>query len=195
VSHQIAFFWSIAGAAALLGCARAGRATTATLVFCVSLACMFGTSALYHRLDWSRLKRVDHAAVFVAIAGGYTPLLALAPSSSGARGALVLTWIGASLGVLKAVLWPNAPSWITALACALLGWTLALEVVKRSSSVAPLCIALFVASGVLYTIGAVVYATRRPNPLPRVFGYHEVFHALVVLGTASLFVHVAMLLR
>jgi hemolysin III len=175
-------------------------ATAAVFVFAVSLANLFGTSALYHRVDWSprarrRLRRLDHAAIFVLIAGGYTPLFALIPSSEGGHGALAAIWVGATVGVVKSLVWPDAPKWMTALLCVVLGWTVVGQVVDRASAVGALSIGLLVASGLIYSFGAVVYALKRPDPLPRVFGYHEVFHALVVVASVCLFGHVLTLLR
>jgi hemolysin III len=196
VSHQIAFFVAIAASVALVVRAHTPRAALATLVFGACLTIMFGTSALLHRGAWAprrarRLARIDHAAAFVAMAGGFTPLFALVPA--GGHGALAAAWIGASLGVLRIALWPTAPRWLRVLVYVALGWALAGEVLRRASSIGPLCLAMFVAAGVLFSIGAVVYGTRRPSLSPRVFGYHEVFHALIVAGTACLFVHVVTL--
>ena len=141
------------------------------------------------------MRRLDHSAVVVAIAGGYTPLLALVPSSSGGHGALAVMWIGAGIGVIRALAWPRAPTWVAASLCVAIGWVGAGQVIDRMPAAGALTIAAFVASGLLYTLGAIVYATKRPDPVPHIFGYHEVFHALVVLGTALLFGHVALVLR
>lgn len=200
VSHQISFFCALAACAALVARARPGTATAAAFVFSASLVNLFGTSALYHRVDWSpnarkRMRRLDHAAIFVLIAGGYTPLFALVPSSGGGRGALAAIWAGALVGVLKSLAWPGAPKWVTALLCVGLGWTVVGEVVDRAASAGAPSIGLLVASGVTYSLGALVYALKRPDPLPRVFGYHEVFHAMVVVASVCLFAHVALVLR
>lgn len=200
VSHQISFFCAIAACGALVMRARPGGATAAAFVFSVCLVNLFGTSALYHRVDWSpaarqRMRRLDHAAIFVLIAGGYTPLFGLVRSSSGGHGALAAIWSGALVGVVKSLVWPNAPKWITALLCVALGWTVVGEVIDRSAAVGYLSIGLLVASGVTYSLGAVVYALKRPDPFPRVFGYHEVFHAIVILASIFLFAHVATVLR
>lgn len=199
VSHQVSFFAAIAATAALVARARPGAATAAAFVFGVSLVNLFGTSAVYHRIDWSpqarkRIRRLDHSAIFVLIAGGYTPLFGLIPSQSGGYGALAAIWVGASVGVLKSLVWPDAPKWMTALFCVGLGWTVVGQVLARSSVVGPLCVGLLVASGVIYSLGAVVYALKRPDPLPKVFGYHEVFHALVVVASVCLFAHVVTVL-
>ncbi len=198
VSHQIAFFVALVASTLLVLRAPAGRPSLAAAVFGVGLVTLFGTSALYHRVDWSpvarqRVRRADHSAIFVLIAAGYTPLFALVPSSAGGHGALAVVWIGALVGVVKSFAWPSAPKWVTALLCVGLGWVAVGEVIDRASRVASPGIALLVASGLTYSSGAIVYAAKRPDPLPRVFGYHEVFHAMVVVASACLFAHVSLL--
>jgi len=200
VSHQGAFFVALAATTALVARAHRPEAARAAAIFGASLALLFGVSALYHRVDWRpearrRMRRLDHAAIFVLIAGGYTPLFALVPSTSGGHGALVAIWLGAALGVVKSVAWPDAPKWVTALLCVGLGWMVVGQVADRAPAVGALGIGLLVASGLVYSLGAVVYATKRPDPVPRVFGYHEVFHALVIVASACLFGHVALVLR
>lgn len=195
VSHQISFFCVIVAIVALVLRAHSGPAMAATLVFGASLANLFGTSALYHRIDWSprarkRMRRLDHAAIFLLIGGGYTPIFALVPSTAGGHGALVAIWIGAGVGVIKSLAWPDAPKWMTALLCVVLGWTVIGQVMDRSAVIGALSVWLLVASGVIYSLGAVVYALKRPDPFPRIFGYHEVFHALVVIASVCLFAHV-----
>ena len=128
VSHQVAFFAAIVAAGALVLRSKSSAAFVSALVFGASLALLFGTSALYHRVTWrpaqrQRMRRLDHAAIFILIAGGYTPIFLLVPSSSGGHGALWVIWIGAALGVLKSLLWAHAPKWVTALFCVSLGWT------------------------------------------------------------------------
>lgn len=200
VLHQVAFVLAPVATAALIWMARPGAQRWCTVVFGASLVGLFGVSALYHRVSWRPealgwMRRLDHSAVVVAIAAGYTPLLALVPSSSGGHGALALMWIGAGIGVVRAFAWPRAPAWIAASLCVAIGWVGAGQVIDRLPAAGAWIIGAFVASGLLYTLGAVVYATKRPDPVPHVFGYHEVFHALVVFGTALLFGHVALVLR
>jgi hemolysin III len=109
--------------------------------------------------------------------------------------ALAVIWIGGVLGVIKSLLWPNAPKWVTALLCVGLGWTVVGQVLDRVAVVGGLAIGMLVACGIIYSLGAVVYALRRPNPSPKVFGYHEVFHAIVILASVCLFVHVVLVMR
>lgn len=200
VSHQYAFFASIVATVALIVGARSASAKTAALVFGASLVLLFGTSALYHRIDWSpaarqMMRRLDHAAIFTLIAGGYTPLFMLVPNADGGHGALLAIWLGTAVGVAKSVAWPKAPKWVTAGVCVLLGWTVAGQVMARVGAVGVVAISLIVVSGVVYSAGAIVYALKRPDPFPRTFGYHEVFHALVILASVALFGHVACVIR
>jgi hemolysin III len=200
VSHQISFFVAIIATAVLVMRAGTSPASTAALVFGATLVLLFGTSACYHRISWTpaarqRMRRMDHAAIFTLIAGGYTPLFALVPSPSGGHGALAAIWIGAGVGVVKSLAWPHAPKWLTALLCVAIGWMVIFQVMGRTPMVGTTCVGLLVASGVTYSVGALVYALKRPDPWPRVFGYHEIFHLLVVLASGFLFAHVSLVVR
>lgn len=195
VSHQFAFFVALAASGVLVARAPAGVATWSTAVFGASLVALLGTSALYHRVEWSdvarmRMRRLDHSAIFLLIAGGYTPMFALTAPSRG-WGALTAIWIGASVGVLLSLAWPRAPKWVTAILCVGLGWMVTGPVIDRAPLVGGVAVALLVACGVVYSLGALVYAAKRPDPRPLVFGYHEVFHALVIVASILLFAHVA----
>jgi hemolysin III len=200
VSHQVSFFVAIVATAVLVVRAGTSPASTAALVFGATLVLLFGTSACYHRISWTpaarqRMRRLDHAAIFMLIAGGYTPLFALVPSPSGGHGALAAIWIGAGVGVVKSLAWPHAPKWLTALLCVAIGWMVIFQVMGRTPTVGTTCIGLLVASGVTYSVGALVYASKRPDPWPRVFGYHEIFHLLVVVASGFLFAHVSLVIR
>lgn len=196
VSHKFAFYVALAASVLLVLRAPAGVAVWASAVFGASLVTLFGTSALYHRVDWSdaarmRMRRLDHSAIFVLIAGGYTPIFALTATHGRGYGPLVAIWIGAAVGVLQSLAWPRAPKWVTAILCVGLGWMVTGQVVDRARSVGPAAVALLIGCGVVYSLGALVYAMKRPNPRPLVFGYHEVFHALVIVASVLLFAHVA----
>jgi hemolysin III len=198
VSHQIAAIVAAIATALLVVRARSNDSVFASLVFGTSLTLLLGTSALYHRVTWSpagraRMRKLDHAAIFLLIAGGYTPILWLVPPTETGHRALLLIWIGAALGVLKSIAWSGAPKWLTAGMCVVLGWAGVKSVIERLPLLSPNVVPLIALAGVLYSAGAVIYAIKRPDPFPRVFGYHEVFHALVVLASACLFVHVALL--
>jgi hemolysin III len=199
VSHAAGFFVA-AIATAVVASTQPSHVRAAMLVFGGSLMLLLGTSALYHRIHWApvpraRMRRLDHAAIFILIGGGYTPLFALIPSSSGGHGALWAIWGGVLLGVVKSVFWPNAPKWVTALVCVVLGWTVTGRVIDRYHVVGGTCVWLLVVSGAIYSIGALVYALKRPDPSPRVFGYHEIFHAAVLVASGCLFAHVMLVLR
>jgi hemolysin III len=198
VSHQVAAVVAFLSSFVLVWRADGVAASVAAAVFGACLVIQLGTSALYHRVHWGELgrmwmRRFDHSAIFLMIAGGYTPLLTVVPGAQGSYAALYGVWAGAVLGVVKSLFWAHAPKWITAALCVGLGWALAGPVIDRASVVGWLAIGLVVASGIVYSLGAAVYALKRPNPFPRVFGYHEVFHAFVVAASVLLFVHVAMI--
>ncbi|MDB4946188.1 MAG: putative rane protein hemolysin [Labilithrix sp.] len=200
VSHQIAFFVALVVTAVLVLECRTRAGATATFVFGSSLFLLFGTSALYHRVHWSnvaraRMRRLDHAAIFLLIAGGYTPLFTLAPGANGGRGALVAIWIAGGVGIVKSLVWPHAPKWFTALLAVAIGWMVIGEVIGRTARVGSTSVGLLCAAGATYSVGAVVYALKRPDPWPRTFGYHEIFHLLTILASAMLVAHVALVVR
>lgn len=200
VSHQVGFFVALAAGVVLFAWAKPGIARGAAAVFAGSVALLLGTSALYHRRNWGRLgrermRRLDHAAIFVLIAGGWTPMLIVMPAADGGHVALTVILVGAALGVVKSLLWPNAPKWIIAVLCVALGWAGIGEVARRASVLGSLAVGLLLASGIVYSVGALVYARKRPDPAPEVFGYHEVFHALVLIATACLYGFVIFVLR
>ena len=166
-----------------------GRARAGVVVFAACAALLFGTSAIYHRGRWSArahavLKRLDHSNIFLIIAGSYTPFaLCLLPNEQ-ARMLLVLVWTGALAGVAFRVFWVEAPRWLTTPTYVLLGWIAVFFFGPLLRGGGPLVMSLMVAGGVLYTLGALVYGTRRPDPSPRWFGFHEVFHACTVVAFA-----------
>jgi len=190
VLHQWAFFASLVLGALLVAFAPGGRGTLAAAIYALSVAALFGVSALYHRVDWPtaaarrRMRRLDHTMIFVLIAGSYTPFGLLVLDGPIATIVLITVWAGAAGGALMKLLWIDAPKWLVALTYVLLGWVAvaAFPGLLDELGVAPTLLAG--AGGVLYTLGAVVYALRRPDPAPAVFGYHEVFHALVIAAAA-----------
>jgi hemolysin III len=184
VSHEIAAGVALAGLVALVLLAPGPRARMAALVYGVSLVALFSVSALYHRPVWGArallwMRRLDHSAIFLLIAGTFTPLCLLLGDER-ARTMLAVVWAGAGLGILRALLWPRAPRGLATALYLLLGWAAVPLVPAMYRALGPGSMALLAAGGLLYSVGAVVYATRRPDPFPRVFGYHEVFHALVI---------------
>ena len=199
VSHQLAFFVFLLATTMLFLLVQGAAARWAVGVYGMSICMLLGTSALYHRGRWShkvaaRIQRLDHSAIFVLIAGSYTPLFLLLYPADRAFGPLAMVWLFASLGVLKAMVWPKSPGWVTAALAIGVGWCGVWHVTALADSMGAAALALIVGAGITYTVGGLVYASRRPDPLPKIFGYHEVFHALVVTAGAAHFVHVVLLL-
>jgi hemolysin III len=186
VSHEIAAAFAVAGGVALVQAAPGPRAVLAAAVYGLALTAQFAISALYHRPRWDTrarlvMRRLDHAAIFLLIAGTYTPICLLLPPAS--RGWLLPgVWAGALAGMVLSVAWPLAPKWLMAVLTVALGWMVVPTLPSLAATAGAGGIALLAAGGLAYTAGAVVYATRHPDPFPRVFGYHEVFHALVILA-------------
>jgi hemolysin III len=200
VSHQFAFFAALGAGAVLTATAGSARAAVAVAIYAGSLAAMFGISATYHRLArrpraraiW---QRADHAAIFLFIAGTYTPITVLALRTPVGSRLLAMVWGGAALGVIQSLVWPRAPRAIAAALYVALGWSIVACWSDVATAVAPSSLVLLIVGGALYTAGALTYALRRPDPAPRVFGYHEVFHALVIAACVCHFAAVFQLVR
>ena len=197
VSHQWAFFVSLLTGGALVATAPGGRATVAAAIYAVSVAGLFGASALYHRITWASaaarrwMRRLDHSMIFVLIAGTYTPFALLALKGTLATAILVAVWAGAAAGVVMKLVWIDAPKWVVALTYVLLGWVAVAAFPQLYDAVGLTGITMVAGGGLLYTAGAVVYALRHPDPVPTVFGYHEVFHVLVIVAAALQYAVVA----
>ncbi len=188
VSHEIAAFAALAAWIALAAAAASPRGRAAANVYGGSLFALFLVSALYHRRNWpprarAWMRRLDHSAIFLLVAGTYTPLCLLLPPSSGLP-LLALVWGGAALGIVQSVLWIHAPKPLVAAIYVALGWAVLPVLPTLRAVLGTPALALLGAGGAAYTLGAVIYAARRPDPFPRVFGYHEVFHALVIAAAA-----------
>ena len=198
-SHRAAFYVTLGAGSMLVATCTNSLAVWATLVYVVSLASLFGISALYHCPDWpqrirQRLRRFDHAAIYFLIAGSYTPVCLLALNASG-HSLLLWIWLGSGIGIIKSLWWPGAPKPLNAALFLLLGWLGVLKVAEIATKTNPMVFSLLMASAGLYSIGALVYALRRPDPIPRVFGYHEVFHGLVILAVICHFIGVMLIIR
>ena len=179
----------IAGGIVLIVLAHGVPAKVASAVFFASSFLLFGNSALYHRFNWSpkvkvALKRIDHANIFVLIAGSYTPITLLALQREKALPLIIIIWATAILGILFRVFWINAPRWLYVPIYIGMGWAAFVYVVDFMNANAPMMI-LVLCGGLAYTIGAVVYGLKKPNPIPGVFGFHEIFHSLTVLAFMS----------
>ena len=197
VSHEWAFFISLVLGAALIIAAKTPQATLAVAIYAVSLSALLGTSALYHRVNWKRpdvrrwMRRLDHSMIFFLIAGTYTPFALLVLNGPLADAILVVVWIGAIAGAVVETVWIDHPKWVAALIYMSLGWVAVAAFPQLWVDMGVTGTMLVAVGGLLYTAGAIVYATQRPNPNPRVFGYHEIFHALVILAAAAHFAAIA----
>jgi hemolysin III len=197
VSHEWAFFVSLFLGAGLIVAADTPKATLAVAVYAVSLSALLGTSALYHRVNWRRpevrkwMRRLDHSMIFFLIAGTYTPFALLVLDGPLADAILLVVWVGAIAGVIVETIWIDHPKWVAALIYMALGWVAVAAFPELWGEIGLAGTLLVAAGGLLYTAGAVVYATQRPDPNPRVFGYHEVFHLFVILAAAAHFAAVA----
>ena len=196
VSHQWAFFVSLGAGAALVLLANGSKATIAAAIYAFSLSALLGVSALYHRVTWGPearrwMRRLDHTMIFVLIAGTYTPFALLVLDGTLARIVLIAVWTCAGAGTVLNLIWWNAPKPVTAAVYLSTGWIAVLAFPQLWSGLGPIGFMLIVLGGILYTAGAVVYARRRPDPRPAVFGYHEIFHLLVIAAAAVQFAAVA----
>jgi hemolysin III len=194
VAHQYAFFVSLGCGIALILAASDGRARLAASIYAVAVSALLGTSALYHRVTWRPkarrwMRRLDHSMIFVLIAGTYTPVALLALKGSLASTILIVLWTGALGGVVFKLVWIDAGrsrigKWLFAGVYVALGLVSAAVFGELPSAIGWLGVAGLLSGGLLYVVGAIVYASGRPNPWPEVFGYHEVFHALVIAAAA-----------
>lgn len=198
--HQAAFFAALGASLVLLMRASSARALLGLGVYALSLVGLFGISALYHRVNWPEarrmwMRRLDHAAIFVLIAGTATPLCLLRLPEKAGQGLLFWIWIVAALGILKSLVWVRVPKALASLLYVAAGCVALPYFGDFRASLAPEGLALILAGGFVYAAGAVVYALKRPNPWPRVFGYHEIFHVLVVVAAALHFVAIEISVR
>jgi hemolysin III len=194
--HVYAAALSIATGATLIAvaaAARGGAAGATTAIYAATVTLLFGTSALYHRLTWqprtlALMKRLDHSMIFVFIAGTYTPIAVLTLGRSAAIAVLVTVWTGALFGVALQTAWPGSPRWISVPCYVALGWVAVFVLPQLVHNAGVAALVLILTGGVVYTLGGVVYALRRPNPVPGVFGFHEVFHACTLLAAVCHYV-------
>ena len=187
--HLLATLAAIAGLVALVLLADSARAYVGGAIFAASLILLYFTSGTYHAITWGRrmrslMKRLDHAMIFVLIAGTYTPFCLIVLNDAWGIGMLSVIWGLAGAGAILKLAWPDAPRWLSVTLYASAGWLGVVAAVPLSQWFAVAPLVLLVLGGVLYTLGGVIYAARRPNPFPRVFGYHELFHLLVIAGSA-----------
>lgn len=198
--HQAAFFIALGACSMLMTQSQSLEAFIATLVYSISLCGLFGISALYHRPNWEMaartwMRRLDHSAIFVLIAGTSTPLCLLAIPNDGGMQLLKIIWLSASIGVVQSLFWVKAPKWLAAILYVTMGWLAFPYMPELTRVLGGFRVNLILIGGIIYTLGAVVYALKKPNPSPKYFGYHEIFHLLTIIAAAFHFVVIASLLK
>lgn len=184
--HTGTFPVTIAAGIVLITVAEGPIAKWASVVFMLTSMLLFGNSALYHRINWSPktriiLKRIDHANIFLLIAGTYTPIALLALPLNKGIILLIAVWAGALIGIGFRVFWIDAPRWLYVPLYVLLGWA-AVAFIGDIFAASPVAMILVIVGGLLYTAGSIVYGFKKPNPWPGHFGFHEIFHTLTVLA-------------
>jgi hemolysin III len=197
VFHQYAFFVSLASGALLVLLAATARASVAAAIYAASVSALFGVSALYHRVTWTgparrRMRRLDHAMIFLLIAGTYTPVGLLVLKGSLATVVLAVVWGGAVAGIVLELAWTRAPRWLGGAVYLALGWVAVVAMPQLFARLGMAGGLLIVVGGLIYSAGAAVYGLRRPDPVPAVFGYHEVFHLLVIAGVVAHFLAISL---
>lgn len=187
--HQVAFFISVIACGILITQTQTEKGLIAAIIYSIGVLSMFGISALYHRVFWEPkpraiMKRLDHSAIFILIAGSFTPVCLFALSEQDGRQLLILIWIIAVFGVLKSVFWISAPKPISALLYVVMGW-LGLPYIREFNKyLGTENVAIILAGGIFYSVGAVFYALRKPKLSPIIFSYHELFHAFTIIAAA-----------
>ena len=193
--HQAGFIVALAVGIAFVVSAD-GRDVALAVVFAASAAVMLGVSTLYHRVTWSPrvrpwMRRADHAGIYLLIAGTYTPVGVLSMHGTLQRVVLAVVWSGAAAAILTKLCWVRSPKWLSAVFGLALGWVGVLALPQLERSAGPAAVALLGAGGLAYSAGAIVYARRKPDLFPTVFGYHELFHALTLVALACQYVAIA----
>lgn len=198
--HEVAFFVSIPAGVVLISLAESWAARIAASIYALSLMAVFGSSAAYHRGDWTpkalrRMKRLDHSMIFVLIAGSYTPIALLMLHGPWAIVILSVVWAGAVAGIALKLIRIDGFSVLTAALYMGMGWFALVALPQLVHEMPPPALVLTIVGGLLYTAGAIVFAVRRPDPAPAVFGYHEIWHAFMVAAAACHFAMVAIVVR
>ena len=197
VLHQWAFPAALAAGAGLVLEANSPRARVATLIYALSVAGLLGTSALYHRVQWRSLtarrwmRRLDHTMIFVLIAGSYTPFALLTLHGTLGLVILVAVWTAALAGAVFKLVWIDAPGWLIASSYIAIGWVALAAAPDLTAHLGVIAVSALALGGVLYSAGGIIFALKRPDPVPAVFGYHEVFHLLVLVAAALQYAVVA----
>ena len=186
--HLAAALAAVVGFVVLLSLADTPRAYVGGAIFAASLIALYTISGTYHTINWGRrahavLRRLDHAMIFVLIAGTYTPICLLAASDSWGLSLLAIVWSIAGVGIALKIVWPGAPHWLGVGLYLATGWIGLVAATELTDWFALVPLLLLAGGGLLYSAGGLIYTLRRPDPFPSVFGYHEVFHLLVIGGS------------
>jgi len=190
--HQAAFFFAMGACSLLLVDGGVGRIFP-LLIYSISLCGLLGVSALYHRKHWqvrgrAWMRRLDHAFIFILIAGTATPICLWALPPAEGPFILVVLWAATAVGVLQSLFWGKAPKWVAAILYVGVGWIVVPYFSDFQRALSTTQVGLLLGGGIIYTVGAVVYALKKPNPWPPIFGYHEIFHLLVIVAATFHFV-------
>jgi len=196
VLHQFAFFGSLVSGGGLIAAAPTAGSRAVVTIYAVSISMLFGVSALFHRRTWGpagrrRMRRADHSTIFIAIAGTTTAVAGIALDGPARVVLLSIVWGGAVIGIVVRQAWLDAPKWVIAFPYVVVGWSALVVLPQLFHALGAVGFALLIGGGIAYSAGAVVYALKRPSPLPGVFGYHEVFHACTIVGAVLHFVLIA----
>ena len=194
--HEVGFCAALVVGTLLIVGADGGRASVAAAAFAGSVAIMLATSTLYHRVTWSPgarlwMRRLDHAGIYLLIAGTYTAIGLLSLHGVLQKTVLGVVWAGALLATLAKFCWVDAPKWLSAVIAVTLGWVGVAALPQLARTAGLVAVALLLAGGIAYTVGALVYARQKPDPVPSIFGYHELFHALTLVAIACQYVAIA----
>jgi len=198
VFHQYGFFAALCAGVVLVALADGYLERFAVSVYVIALAAMLGASALYHRFPWRsaearlRARRLDHAMIFVFIAGAYTPFALLEFDDPARIVVLATVWAGAAFGLVRELAWIGGPRWLSAVAYLAVGWVGVIVVPQLFPALGIAPAVLVIVGGALYSLGALAYATTWPNPFPATLGFHEIFHLLVVAAAVTQFVAVSL---
>jgi len=195
--HLITFFFALGACFTLITENHQTRIFSSIIIYSLCLTGLYGVSSIYHCIHWSRpnyllMKRIDHAFIFALIAGTATPICLLGLKETLGRPLLLVIWLFATLGMLVTVFWPHSPKWFRACIYLALGWLAVPFLTDIEASLGTINLRLLLGGGIVYTLGAMVYAFKKPDPFPRYFGYHEIFHLFVVIASG---LHFAVIYR
>lgn len=199
-SHQAAFFFALGACAMLISRSSDTRTLVASIIYSISLTGLFGISALYHRPTWTQekrmwMRRLDHAAIYILIAGTSTPICLLALSPETGIKMLQLVWGAAIFGIFQSLFWVHSPKWVSSILYITVGSLVVPFLDDLKAALSARDIQFLLGGGLVYIAGAIIYALKRPNPSPKYFGYHEIFHLLVIAGAAFHFLVVSKLIH